>query len=168
MKGALEMVENKHSEPEDQGHKNSILDGYNVAEQVGHLIRKAHQRHTAIFQQYSCDSNLTPMQFSVLCSVLEQGPSSLTDIVKRTAIDQATIRGVVKRLKDRGLIQLVSDPSDSRKVIVRVTEDGGQLIQNMIPMAREITNKTLEKLDMSERIALKFLLRKIGGDSQSD
>ncbi|OEY67928.1 MarR family winged helix-turn-helix transcriptional regulator [Marinobacter sp. X15-166B] len=157
-----------HSESEQENHHKAILDGYDVAEQVGHLIRRAHQRHTAIFQQYSCDSNLTPMQFSVLCSVLDQGPSSLTDIVKRTAIDQATIRGVVKRLKDRGLIKLISDPADNRKVIVCVTADGEQLIQQMIPLAREITDKTLEKLDMSERIALKYLLRKIGGQSQAD
>lgn len=162
------MVDNMHSESEDQKRKRSILEGYNVSEQVGHLIRRAHQRHTAIFQQYSCDEHLTPMQFSVLCSVLDQGSSSLTDIVRRTAIDQATIRGVVKRLKDRSLIELISDPSDNRKVIVCVTADGEQLITNMMPRAREITDKTLGKLDMSERIALKFLLGKIGEENQLD
>jgi MarR family transcriptional regulator, lower aerobic nicotinate degradation pathway regulator len=135
--------------------------GYRVSEQVGHLIRKLHQRHTAIFQQLSCDKQLTPMQFATLCIVLDNGPSSLTDLVKATAIDQATIRGVVNRLKARQLIELVSDPGDQRKVIVCVTAAGRELIQQMLPAAQAITEKTLENLDATERVALLFLLKKL-------
>lgn len=148
-----EFVEKGPIRPADQG--------YNVTEQIGHLIRKSHQRHTAIFQQLSYDKQLTPIQFATLCSVLDNGPSSLTEIVKRTAIDQATIRGVVSRLKARHLIELVSDVADQRKVIVCVSEEGRKLVANMIPCAQEITEKTLKNLDLSERIALQFLLNKL-------
>lgn len=137
---------------------------YQVTEQVGHLIRKAHQLHTSIFQQLTCDEQLTPMQFAALCSVHESGPSSLTDLVKATAIDQATIRGVVNRLKTRELIQLVSDQRDQRKVIVQLTTAGEQLLEKMIPCAEQITEQTMSKLNPAERIALLHLLGKLCDD----
>lgn len=83
---------------------------YDVTEQVGHLLRKAYQRHTAIFQQQACDPQLTSIQFVTLCALRDHGPSSQAELIKATAVDQATIRGIVDRLKARGLIQLSPDP----------------------------------------------------------
>ncbi|MGI9277994.1 MAG: MarR family winged helix-turn-helix transcriptional regulator [Endozoicomonas sp.] len=135
--------------------------GYDLNEQVGHLIRKAHQRNSGIFQQYSIDKQLTPIQFAAMCVIVDNGSSSLTDLVRLTAIDQATIRGIVSRLNKRGLIELTSDPEDQRKVIVIATDSGRELIMNMIPAARQISEVTVEKLNPSEQIALTYLLRKI-------
>jgi hypothetical protein len=72
---------------------------YTFSEQVGHLLRKAYQRHLAIFQQNVGDSQLTAVQFVTLCALRDHGPSSQTELVKATAVDQATIRGIVDRLK---------------------------------------------------------------------
>lgn len=91
---------------------------YVFSEQVGHLLRKAYQRHMAIFQQNVGDSQLTAVQFVTLCAIRDHGPSSLTELVKATAVDQATIRGIVERLKARDLITLEPDPQDRRKVVV--------------------------------------------------
>lgn len=78
-------------------------DAYRFSEQIGHLLRRAYQRHMAIFQAAIPDSNLTAAQFVTLCAVKEQQSCSFTDIVKATAIDQATIRGVIERLQARSL-----------------------------------------------------------------
>jgi DNA-binding MarR family transcriptional regulator len=137
---------------------------YEISEQIGHLIRKAHQRHTAIFQDLSIDKHLTPMQFATLYTVYNQGPCSLTDLVKHTTIDQATIRGVVNRLKTRKLVELVSDVADQRKVIVCLLKEGEKMIVDMLPYARKITEKTLVNLNLSERIALQYLLKKLDSD----
>ncbi len=39
---------------------------YLLEQQAGHLLRRAHQRHTAIFQEIQGDSQLTPLQFAAL------------------------------------------------------------------------------------------------------
>lgn len=134
---------------------------YDFSEQVGHLLRKAYQRHTAIFQQESCDEQLTSIQFVTLLTVLEHGPSSLTEIGKATAIDPATLRGVIKRLKARHLVTLTSDATDQRKVIVTITDAGIDLVTEMIPHAKRITDITLGSLNAAERIALLHLLKKM-------
>ncbi|MDR6294894.1 DNA-binding MarR family transcriptional regulator [Pantoea dispersa] len=74
---------------------------YDYTEQVGHLLRKVYQRHAAIFQQHVGDSQITAVQFITLCALRDRGPSAQNDLVRYTAVDQATIRGVVERLKAR-------------------------------------------------------------------
>ncbi len=139
----------------------SSRDSYDFHDQIGHLLRRAYQRHVAIFQQAIPDSDLTAAQFVTLCAVKERQASSLNDIVKATAIDQATIRGVVERLKTRALIEVLPDPNDGRKLLVRATAAGLALIDRTVPFARQVTERTYGTLNPGERVALQFLLRKM-------
>ena len=134
---------------------------YQFSEQVGHLLRRAYQRHVALFQQTIPDSQLTAAQFVVLCAVRDQGACSLIEIVKHTAIDQATVRGVIDRLKTRELITVSHDPADRRKVLVSLTEAGAALVGEMVPFARDITEATFGELNPAERVAVVYLLRKM-------
>ncbi|HFF9491722.1 MarR family winged helix-turn-helix transcriptional regulator [Serratia marcescens] len=134
---------------------------YHFTEQVGHLLRKVYQRHVAIFQQNVGDSQLTAVQFITLCAVRDMGPSSLTELVQVTAVDQATIRGIVERLKARDLITVTPDPVDRRKVVVGLTDAGGVLLAETVPQAAKITELTFGTLNPAERIALIFLLNKM-------
>lgn len=139
---------------------------YDFSEQIGHLLRKAYQRHTAIFQRYSCDKQLTAIQFITLCTLMECGPSSLTDIVNAAAIDPATTRGVIKRLKARGWVFLATDPRDQRKVMVIITEAGEALVESMVPIAKQISDQTMSRLNPAERVALLYLLEKMNADPE--
>lgn len=134
---------------------------YDFSDQVGHLLRRAYQRHTALFQQLTPDSQLTAAQFVVLCSIRDNAGTSLAEIVKRTVIDQATIRGVVDRLKQRGLITIMADPSDRRKSTIHLTAEGEELVKGMEPFAVRISEITYGSLNVAEQIALKFLLKKM-------
>ncbi|MFL7961359.1 DNA-binding transcriptional regulator, MarR family [Pseudomonas sp. NFIX10] len=137
---------------------------YAFTEQVGHLLRKAYQRHMAIFQQNVGESQLTAVQFITLCAVRDNGPSSLTELVALTAVDQATIRGIVERLKARELIELGHDAKDRRKVIVHLSEAGRMAVKQTEPCARQISELTLSNLNPGERVAMLFLLRKMIDD----
>ncbi|VVE65335.1 MarR family transcriptional regulator [Pandoraea anapnoica] len=134
---------------------------YDFHDQIGHLLRRAYQRHVSIFQNAIPDSDLTAAQFVALCTVKEKQSCSLNDIVKTTAIDQATIRGVIERLKARNLIDVEPDPSDGRKLLVRATPDGLALIERTVPFAEDVTERTYGALNPAERVALMFLLRKM-------
>jgi len=134
---------------------------YQFSEQVGHLLRRAYQRHMAIFQQTIPDSQLTAAQFVVLCAVRDQGACSLVEVVKATAIDQATVRGVIERLKSRGLLAVSHDPADRRKVLVTLTDAGRGLVAEMVPFAQRITEATYGDLNPAERMAIIYLLRRM-------
>ncbi|MCQ9617660.1 MarR family winged helix-turn-helix transcriptional regulator [Paenalcaligenes niemegkensis] len=138
---------------------------YDVTEQVGHLLRKAVQRHTSIFQQNIEDDQLTAIQFVTLCALRDRGRSSQAELVEATAIDQATIRGIIDRLKARGLIKLSPGQLDRRKVIADLTPEGETLIAQTIPKAKKISKLTMGKLNPAEQVAILYLLQKMNSSS---
>jgi DNA-binding MarR family transcriptional regulator len=137
---------------------------YLVTEQAGHLLRKAYQRHLAIFQSNASDPHLTAVQFVTLCVLRDNGPSSQAELVKATAVDQATIRGIIDRLKARGLIDISKDKQDGRKVIMSLLPPGQAVLDEMYPTAHLITELTMKRLNPAERVALLYLLRKVSED----
>ena len=153
------------AEKEQRGRDLDI--GYVFSDQVGYLLRRTYQRHLAIFQARSVDPQLTSVQFSTLCALRDGGPQSQGELVKVTGVDQATIRGIIDRLKARSLIRLSKDSDDGRKVIVAVTQKGLALLEAMIPRAREITELTFGTLNPGERTALLFTLRRMLEDQQT-
>jgi DNA-binding MarR family transcriptional regulator len=147
-------------QPSDKPSGKTAAD-YDFTEQVGHLLRRAYQRHVAIFQQTIPDSQLTAAQFVVLCAVRDRQPCSMNEVVRATAIDQATVRGIIDRLKSRELIAVSHDPNDRRKVVVTVTPAGLALIDETVPFAKEISEQTFGGLNPAERVAVTYLLRKM-------
>ncbi|TCR79523.1 MarR family transcriptional regulator [Rhizobium sp. BK376] len=143
------------------GEGNSPGGPYRVTDQVGHLLRKAYQRHLAIFQDNAIDPSLTSVQFVTLCALRDNGPISQGELVKATAVDQATIRGIIDRLKSKNMIEISRDAYDGRKVIVSLMPAGEAILEQMYPRARSITEKTMGPLNPAEQVALLYLLRKI-------
>lgn len=143
-------------------------DEYVFSEQVGHLLRRAYQRHVAIFQQTIADSQLTAAQFVVLCAVRKSGSCSLSDIVKTTAIDQATMRGIIERLKAREAIRVSHDANDRRKVLVSLTPAGEEIVDATVPAAFAVSEATFGNLNSAERVAVLYLLRKMCGMDEGE
>src|SRR5258707_3362589 len=135
--------------------------GYEFSEQIGHLLRRAYQRHLAIFSQTIDDPQLTAVQFAVLSANRRLGPSSMSDLGKATAIDGATVRGILERLRARELIELQTNPDDRRKVTVQLTQAGESLVEKVTPTALRISELTMSELNEAERVAVLYLLRKL-------
>lgn len=124
-------------------------------------MRRAHQRHTAIFQDGIEALQLTPTQFAALVKIRDVGEVSQNQLGRLTAMDPATIQGVIQRLDARKLIGRQPDPKDRRCTLLTLTAEGGALIADAIDRARRITEATLGPLSASERQAFLALLRKL-------
>ena len=137
------------------------LDGYVVENQVGFLLRRAHQRHAALFLEGMTELDLTPTQFTALLKVVETGRVTQNQLGRLVATDPATIQGVVRRLAARGLVQRTTDPMDRRTAVLAPTPEGRALVRRAVTFARRITEVTLEPLDAAERVRFLALLRKL-------
>jgi DNA-binding MarR family transcriptional regulator len=135
--------------------------GYVLEGQVGHLLRRAHQRHTAIFQDRIGDPQLTPLQFAALVKLRDLGEVSQNQLGRLTAMDAATMQGVIKRLATRGLIERRPDPDDRRRLILSLSTEGRRMVDTLISRGVEITALTLEPLSAAEQKAFLSLLAKI-------
>ena len=134
---------------------------YVLEKQVGHLLRRAHQRHAAIFQDLIGESQLTPLQFAALVKLHDLGEVSQNELGRRTAMDAATMQGVIKRLLARGLIDRKPDPGDRRRVVLSLTVEGRALIAEAMPNGHAISDETLAGLDETERRSFLRLLKRL-------
>jgi DNA-binding MarR family transcriptional regulator len=131
---------------------------YRLDDQVGFLLRRASQRHLAIFG--SQIPELTSTQFAALAKLCELGPISQNALGRATAMDAATIKGVTDRLRAKGLVASTRDAGDRRRIRVAPTEAGRTLFAALTEAARQITTETLEPLSQAERKTfLAFLAR---------
>ncbi len=134
---------------------------YVLEEQAGHLLRRAYQRHVAIFQGMIGESQLTPLQFAALVRLRDLSGISQNQLGRLTAMDAATMQGVIKRLVDRGLIERQADPEDRRRLILSLSKAGRALVENVIGNAHRITAETLKPLSSAERRTFLKLLARI-------
>lgn len=133
---------------------------YVLDEQVGFILRQVWQRHSSIFAR-DIGTNLTPTQWAALSKLAETGPCSQNQLGRLTAMDVATIKGVIDRLTARGLTETSQDPEDGRRLLVSLTRAGQQLAEKVAPNALAITRETLAPLDAKERETLMALLDKL-------
>ena len=136
---------------------------YRVTDQVGHLLRRAYQRHTAIFQAVVPASQLSASQFVVLCAVRDHPDATIGQIVSVTAMDEPAVRGIVERLKWSGKVACAHEPGDKRHATVALTEQGQRTVAETLPHAQQITELTFGDLNADERRQLTHLLRRISG-----
>jgi DNA-binding MarR family transcriptional regulator len=133
---------------------------YVVNEQIGYLLRVAMQRHKAIFTAMIV-GDLTQTQFATLAKLAENGPVSQNLLGRLIALDGPTIKGVVDRLRQRGLVASRSDSTDARRRTVALTTEGHNIARAAIGIGNAITEATLEPLTRNERELLKSLLRRL-------
>ena len=134
---------------------------YVLEEQVGHILRRAHQRASAIFMEWMASNRLTPTQYAALIKIRDLSEVSQNRLGRLIAMDPATIKGVVERLKDRNLVVAQSDPTNRRRLILTLSSDGLALAEEAIPLAREITTATLAPLDKAEQKLFLNLLQRL-------
>jgi DNA-binding MarR family transcriptional regulator len=136
--------------------RNYVLD-----DQIGFVLRKAHQRATDIFNSVMSQFEVTPTQFAALARLHEVGETSQNRLGRMTAMDPATVLGVVSRLKKRGLIEQRLDPNDGRMNLLSLSADGHALIGAMEQAGLEVSRRTLEHLGERDARRLLDLLGRI-------
>lgn len=134
---------------------------YLLDEQVGFQMRRAHQRHIAIFQRIMGESGLTPTQFAAMSRLADGQEISQNQLGRLTSMDPATIKGVIARLTERGLVERLRDPGDERRVLIRLSAAGRTAMPDLTEKARAVTAATLEPLSAEEGRRLSSLLARL-------
>lgn len=139
------------------GH--AVPAGYRLDEQVGYLLRRAQQRHLSIFSALLPD--FTPTQFAALAKLAETGVLSQNELGRQASMDAATIKGVVDRLRKRGLITTERDARDQRRIYLSLSAEGERQYHDAAARAADITARTVANLSDAEHAQLVSLLKKL-------
>ena len=143
-------------EPKPAGAGN----GYVLEDQIGHLLRRAHQRASAIFQEVMTEG-LTPPQFAALVKIRDFGTVSQNRLGRSVAMDPATSQGVTQRLLAKNLISRKDDPKDRRRTLLSLTPEGEAMVERLVPQGKQVTTETLDPLTPDEQKQFLALIAKI-------
>tara|TARA_R110002110_G_scaffold106551_3_gene267090 strand:+ start:272 stop:703 length:432 start_codon:yes stop_codon:yes gene_type:complete len=134
-------------------------DTYQLSTQAGYNLRRANQRHVAIFARHV--DGLTPTQFAALARLFERGALSQNKLGRLTAMDSATIKGVVERLKTKGLVTSRADLNDQRLRLVELSVQGRAVFEKARNHALAARAETMAPLNDEEGRVFEALLARL-------
>ena len=132
-----------------------------LAERPGFLARRLHQLHVSLFSERCAAFGITPLQYSLLSTLIERGEADQTTLAQAVALDRTTTTGALKRLEARGLVRRETPARDKRAQRCRVTPEGRTLHAAMQAPVRAAHEATVAALTPAEQAVLLALVKKI-------
>ena len=83
-------------------------------------------------------SGISPSEYRVLITLVEQGPMNPVDVGSRVTLEQSLISRTAQRLYEKRLITRRRSRIDRRNVTLRVTREGEELARQLEQPLREL------------------------------
>ncbi|SCD73208.1 DNA-binding transcriptional regulator, MarR family [Streptomyces sp. BpilaLS-43] len=115
-----------------------------LATVVGRLLRR--------MRTMQPEGVLTPSQRSVLARLDESGPATTAALARAEFVRPQSMRQTLAALEARGLVARAPDPSDGRKSVVSVTDEGLAALAGVRAVTRGwLADAIADELDGEER-----------------
>jgi DNA-binding MarR family transcriptional regulator len=116
-----------------------------------HLLHRAGQCASDVFQGEMGEGDLTPRQYAVLVAVSQNEGLSQTNLVEKTGVDRSTLADIVRRMLKKGLLQRRRTKDDARAYAVKLTDEGWRILKAADPLAKRVDEKILAALPNPQR-----------------
>ena len=123
--------------------------------------QNVHKKELSIIK----DSGLTASQFEVLEVLYDLGDLRICDIIEQILATGGNMTVVIDNLAKDGLVQQCMDPQDKRVKLIRITEKGKSLMDDLIPRYLDNINSIFKDLSEAEKQNLREILIKLSGVS---
>lgn len=130
-------------------------------ERPGHLIRRLHQIHVAIFLEECAAYNITPVQYAVMTVLLNTPGADQISIAQGAGIDRTNVADVLSRLEQRGLVRRDRGKTDRRMRIARLTAKGARIARDMESATLDAQARLMEPLSPAKRDRLMALMTEL-------
>ncbi len=128
-----------------------------------HLLRRAAQRVTSVFEAEMGYLGLTASQLGLLIAVHLKPGLEQREIAEATHFDAATLGGVIRRLEAQGMIERRPSARSTRGQAVYLSARGEALYQQIEPHVSRIQQTLLSPLSGDESRVFMTLLSKLLG-----
>jgi len=122
---------------------------------------------TTRMHRHLADTSLTLSQFGVLEVLYHKGSLCQRDIGEKILKTSGNMTMVIDNLEKRELVVREKDLADRRRMVVKLTEKGLNMIQTLFPKHAAVAAETFSVLESNELATLGKLLKKIGKSNQS-
>lgn len=127
----------------------------------GFMIRRLQQVSVSFFHNQLRPLNLTPLQVTVLRILANQDGLDQASLATRAVVDTSTMKDVVHRLENNGIVTRVRSTIDKRMQLVYMTDHGELLLKKSLPLARDAAEQLLSPLNKQERAQFLTMITRI-------
>ena len=141
---------------------------------IGAMIGRIHYIHRQRLDTASIGIGMQPGYRRLHYELIQDDGCTQRDLADRTGLSAPTVSIALGKMEKDGLICRKTDPDDSRKIRVYLTEKGMALDRAMREMLKENEERLTSCLDPDEKEELRRLLEKLldtlqrEGDLKSD
>ena len=117
------------------------------------ILRKESERALSVWQ-------VTVSQVTVLGLLAEAAqPLSVGTLAEMMLLESPSVTSLVDRMCESGLVERLKDPHDRRKALVKLTNKGRKVHDDVRASAAAVSNELFGVLSDKKREALKLLLQ---------
>jgi MarR family transcriptional regulator, 2-MHQ and catechol-resistance regulon repressor len=100
-------------------------------------------------------------EFSVLEVLYQKGKQTIQQIGSCILVSSGSMTYVIDKLEQRGLLSRNACPDDRRVIHVTLTDDGNDLMNEIMPKYHELVDDMFDSLNSNEAETLVQLLKKV-------
>lgn len=104
---------------------------------------------------------LTGPQLVILQAVVHSGEVSVGEVAKAISLSQGTVTGILERMQKRGLVARRRSDTDRRRVLVKATAAGEQLLETAPPLMQEAFVERFSSLEKWEQTMILSALQRL-------
>jgi len=108
-----------------------------VSDSVMIALRKIIQAIDTNSKQLVKRVGLTGPQLVILQEITRMGEVTAGEIAQAVSLSQATVTGILERMENRGLLVRRRSERDKRRIMVRITRNGQQVLDDAPPLMQE-------------------------------
>lgn len=108
------------------------------------------------------DANLTVSQFGTLEALMHLGPLNQRELGQKLLKSGGNITLVIDNLIKSGWVEKKTDPNDRRAVIISLTKQGKDFIEDFFPQHLEKIKEEFSVLTTKEKEQLASICKKLG------
>ncbi|QWT18750.1 MarR family transcriptional regulator [Bacillus sp. NP157] len=115
----------------------------------------------SIADEYQDRFQLSMTEWRVMTVLARFPSSSATQVVERTRMDKVAVSRAVARLVEAGRVDRSTHDGDKRRSVLRLSDAGWAIHDEVAPMARAHEHELLARLDDEEKAWLARILDKL-------
>lgn len=127
---------------------------------IFHLLSKVSRAGIRFWKQAVDEYGVTPVQAKVLTFLRELDHPTSAELGEETALDSATLTGILDRLESMELLSRLPHKADRRAVVVALTEKGRELAEKIFEKVAPANQDFLNKLSPEETMMLRGILKR--------
>ncbi|MEH7390294.1 MarR family winged helix-turn-helix transcriptional regulator [Bacillus sp. JJ1474] len=124
------------------------------------LMQTSKEIHDQIKEEMA-QNKLSITEFSVLEVLYQKGKQTIQQIGKRILISSSSMTYCLDKLEQKGLLSRTACPDDRRAIHVLLTDEGNELMKEIMPKYQELVDGLFDSLNSEEAETLVHLLKKV-------